>query len=115
MIKKIGLLILVVIMLVSMLGCSFSKQKRLIGTWVSPYADNQKLEIRTEELRFNYRRFDYVVKGNKLYLEETFPNKSLIGEMPFKLSGDTLTIDLGETFSGFFYGCSGKVKLQRQE
>lgn len=88
--------------------------KDLIGTWVSPDADNQKLEIRTEELRFNYRTFDYEVKGNALHLEETYPNHSIIGDMPFELKGDTLTIDLGDEFSGYFYGRSGQVELERQ-
>lgn len=90
------------------------KEEDLIGTWISPYADNQKLEIRTEEIRFNYRTFDYEVNEDVLHLEETYPNHSITGDMPFELDGDTLTIELGDDFSGYFYGRSGQVELERQ-
>lgn len=49
-----------------------------------------------------------------MHLKQTFPSSSS-GEMPFKLRGDTLTIDLGTEFFGVFYGRSGTVKLERDE
>lgn len=90
-------------------------EENLIGTWIAPGTTNQKLEIRTEEIRFNGRTFDYIVDGNVLVLEETYPNASLRGEMPFELQGDILTIDLGTKFKGFFYGRKGKVKLEKSD
>lgn len=93
---------------------SFSSNS-LIGTWVSPSADNQILEIRTEELRFNNRTFDYTVDGNTLQLYQTFPNAGgVAGNMPFELDGDKLTIQLGSDFEGYFYGRSGVVELVRK-
>lgn len=87
----------------------------LIGTWVSPSADNQILEIGTEEVCFNYRKFDYTVDGNTLHLYQTFPNAGGVsGDMPFELDGDILTIQLGNDFEGYFYGRSGLVKLVRK-
>ncbi|MBE7049406.1 MAG: hypothetical protein E7394_01370 [Ruminococcaceae bacterium] len=116
--KRIFITILIPVLIMSCFfaGCQVSddgKAEDLIGTWVAVDADNQKLEIRTEELRFNYRRFDYNIKGNSLYLEETFPNTTIVGEMPFKLKNDTLTIELGDEFSGYFYGRSGTVEMKR--
>lgn len=112
--RKITIISLMLLISVSLIGCGGSKHEKLIGTWVSPYADNQKLEIRTEELRFNHMRFDYTVDGNALYLEETYPHQTLVGEMPFTLKDDELIIELGDRFRGYFYGCSGEVRLQRQ-
>lgn len=87
----------------------------LIGTWVSPDADNQVLEIRTEEIRFNYRTFDYTVDGNILHLYQTFPNEGgVTGDMPFELDGNKLSIRLGDAFEGYFYGRSGVVELERR-
>ena len=87
----------------------------LIGTWVSPDAYNQVLEIRTEEIRFNYRVFDYTVEDDVLSLYQTFPNDGgVAGDMPFELKGDKLYIQLGEDFEGYFYGRSGIVELERE-
>lgn len=87
----------------------------LIGTWVSPDADNQVLEISSEEIRFNYRVFDYTVEDDVLSLYQTFPNAGgVAGDMPFELKGDKLYIQLGDDFEGFFYGRSGIVELERE-
>ena len=112
--KRIITSIFLVLFAVTILSsCGENNSKKIIGRWVSPQAENQKLEILTEEIRFNYRRFDYSIKGNVLFLKETFPNKSIVGEMPFELNGDSLIIDLGTEFEGYFYGRSGKVYLER--
>lgn len=112
--KVLVLLAAILVCIVFIKKICFTSEEALIGTWIVPGTSNQILEIRTEELRFNGRRYDYTVKGNVLYLEQTFPSSSK-GKMPFKLRGDSLTIDLGTDFSGFFYGRSGTVELERNE
>lgn len=87
----------------------------LIGTWVSPSADNQILEIDEDKICFNYRKFDYTISEKEIHLYQTFPNSGGVsGNMPFELHNDTLVIDLGDDFEGYFYGRSGLVKLVRK-
>ena len=112
--KTLVLLAAILVCVVLIKKVYFPSKEALIGNWVAPGTTNQVLEIRTEELRFNGRRYDYTVEGNVLHLTQTFPSSSS-GEMPFKLRGDTLTIDLGTEFFGVFYGRSGTVKLERDE
>ncbi len=112
--KIISLILLVVCITFVFASCGGNSSKNIIGTWVVPDAANQKLEILTEEIRFNYRRFNYTVKGDIIHLEETFPNKSLVGDISYELNGDSLTIDLGTEFGGFFYGRTGTVYLERK-
>lgn len=98
---------------------TITQKEDLIGTWSPPGIDSQRLEIRTEELRFNYRNFDYTIDGNILHLTENdIASRDRRLDIPFELDGDILTIDLGDDgfldASGYFYGRSGKVKLQKQ-
>ena len=87
----------------------------LLGTWVSPDADNQTLKIDSSEVTFNYRTFSYTVNGNELELYQTYPYQGGIeGSMPYELDGDELTITLGSAFEGYFYGRSGTVVLVRK-
>ena len=94
-------------------GRYHEKNIKLIGTWEA--AQGQILEIQTERLSFNYRAFDYTVEGGVLIIEEVYPGNSISGKVPFKLKGDTLTIDLGDLVSGIFYGRSGMVELERAD
>ncbi len=110
--KKILILLLAILVCVVVYKKFFvNQQEKLMGTWEA--GPGQILEIETERLTFNFWVFDYTVKGDVLILEEAFPENSVSGKMPFKLKGDTLTIDLGDTFSGRFYGRSGTVELER--
>ena len=87
----------------------------LLGTWVSPDADNQILKIDSSEVTFNYRTFSYTVNGNELELYQTYPYQGGIeGSMPYELDGDELTITLGSAFEGYFYGRSGTVVVVRK-
>lgn len=89
--------------------------KNLLGTWVSPDADNQTLKIDNSEVTFNYRTFSYTVNGDELELYQTYPyHRGIEGSMPYELNGDKLTIKLGTAFEGYFYGRSGTVNLVRK-
>ncbi len=116
--NQVGIMKKILILLLAVLVCAVvykhfftNQQEKLIGTWEA--AQGQILEIQTERLSFNYRAFDYTVEGGVLIIEEVYPGNSISGKVPFKLKGDTLTIDLGDLVSGIFYGRSGMVELER--
>lgn len=113
--KKITAVLLAALCITGVLtSCGGDNGEKLVGAWVATDADNQKLEILTEEIRFNYRRFSYTVEKDVIHLSETYPNQSIIGDMPYELDGDLLRIDLGTEFEGYFYGRSGTVYLERR-
>ena len=118
--KIIAVLTLVVCTTILITSCGLrgsyngSNSKKLIGTWVANDAFNQKLEILTEELRFNHRRFSYTVEGDVIHIEETFPNQSIIGDISYRLDGDSLTIKFEDEIEGYFYGRTGTVYLERK-
>lgn len=112
--RFIAFILFLVTGIVMLTSCGGNKASKLIGSWVAPDASNQRLEITTDEVWFNYRRFEYSVDHNVIHLKQTMPTRGLVGDITYKFDGDTLVIDLGEDMSGYFYGRSGTVRLNRQ-
>lgn len=113
--KYIVALAVILICLVFIMKVCFPSKKALIGNWVVRGTPNQILQIRTEELRFDGRTFDYTVDGHTLLIKQTNPESLFKGEIPFKLRGDTLTIEIGTELSGFFYGRRGEATLDKYD
>ena len=64
-------------------------------------------------MEYCLHRFDYEIKGNTFMVSTYGWGNYVTFEIPFKLKGNTLTLDLNETAS--FYDVRGKSKFYRRE